>query len=90
MKKIIGLVLSLTVIAGVCAAVLAMLIIRLPRSSERAEDIPEGGTAEDWAIRRGGAFASSAGNCRSAYRNSASRNGTQYSGARLWLPVPVR
>jgi len=50
----------------------------------------EGGTSVDWAIRRGGAFASTAGSSRSAYRNSASYNGTQYSGARLWLPVPMR
>ena len=54
----------LIALLAVCAAVLAMLIIRLPRSSERAEDIPEGGTAEafgvqapanpDWSWFRGG------------------------------------
>ena len=43
-----------------------------------------------WGIRRGGGFSSTLGQCRSAYRNAAAVNGTQYSGARLWLPVPVR
>ncbi len=52
--------------------------------------VAEGSANTTWAIRRGGAFESSKGNCRSAYRNSAAYNGTQYSGARLWLPVPVR
>ena len=50
----------------------------------------EGSASSTWAIRRGGAFESSKGNCRSAYRNNAAVSGTQYSGARLWLPVPVR
>ena len=50
----------------------------------------ENGSYTDWAIRRGGAFASEASVSRSAYRNAASREGTQYSGARLWLPVPMR
>ncbi len=41
----------LIALLAVCAAVLAMLIIRLPRSSERAEDIPEGGTAEAFGVQ---------------------------------------
>ena len=43
-----------------------------------------------WGVRRGGGFESTSQQCRSAYRNVTTTTGTQYSGARLWLPVPVR
>ena len=54
---------------------------------------PVGPTITDgssWGIRRGGGFTSTAEQSRSAYRNAASVSGTQFSGVRLWLPVPIR
>ena len=78
-----------------------MLEFVIDRMASSSEEMPstsvtnpvryaENGTTSDTAIRRGGAFSSTASTSRSAYRNAAGVSGTQYSGARLWLPVPMK